>query len=294
VLDIGKPALYSEQGHIVVWESQSSARVRREAWARADIGAARIRDLEQRELDALNHQLQRRLAGGIRFEKTAQLVDPLELFQALHASFAAAGGQWIRQAVTSLIKEGSQASAVFANGERVSSGLMVVCAGVRSKSLMRDVGHEVPLIAERGYHLQVPSTQAHSWWPDLPPVVFEDRSMIVTRFAQSLRACSFVEFANVDSPPDSRKWERLAKHVSELGLPFGAEPSRWMGARPTLPDYLPAIGRSRRVSNLLYAFGHQHLGLTLGPVTADAIAALAVGEEPGIALAPFDVERLSG
>jgi D-amino-acid dehydrogenase len=124
--------------------------------------------------------------------------------------------------------------------------------------------------------------------------VFEDRSMIVTRFAQSLRACSFVEFAHVNSPPDPRKWERLAKHVLDLGLPFGDAPSRWMGARPTLPDYLPAIGRSRRAENLFYAFGHQHLGLTIGPVTGHAIAALALGQAPGISLAPFDIERFRG
>jgi D-amino-acid dehydrogenase len=117
--------------------------------------------------------------------------------------------------------------------------------------------------------------------------------MIVTRFAQSLRACSFVEFADVNSPPDPRKWERLRKHVNELGLPFGEAPSRWMGARPTLPDYLPAIGRSRRASNLLYAFGHQHLGLTLGPVTAEIIAALALNAAPPISVAPFDIERFS-
>ena len=48
-----------------------------------------------------------------------------------------------------------------------------------------------------------------------------------------------------------------------------------MGSRPTLPDYLPAIGRSERTPNLLYAFGHQHLGLTLAPITATLVAALA-------------------
>src|SRR3546814_12146799 len=51
-----------------------------------------------------------------------------------------------------------------------------------------------------------------------------------------------------------------------LGLPIGADAQPWMGARPTLPDYLPAIGRSTRAVNLFYAFGRQHLGLTLGPI----------------------------
>jgi glycine/D-amino acid oxidase-like deaminating enzyme len=293
VADLGKPGLFTDRGHIVVWETERSAKAKRAAWLRADVGSAVIRDLQDRELDALSHQLKRPLAGGLRFEKTGQLVDPPELFQTLHDRFAAAGGEWVREAVTAVAVENARARAVFISGRPVDAEMIVICAGARSKALMRGAGHVVPLIAERGYHLQVPAEQAQGWWPDLPPVVFEDRSMIVTRFAKALRACSFVELADIESPPDVRKWERLIRHVTELGLPFGDSPSRWMGARPTLPDYLPAIGRSRRAPNLLYAFGHQHLGLTLGPVTAEIVQAIATGAEPQINLEPFDIERFS-
>ena len=66
-----------------------------------------------------------------------------------------------------------------------------------------------------------------------------------------------------------------------------------MGARPTLPDYLPAIGRSGKADNLFYAFGHQHLGLTLAPITARLIGTLARGETPALDLAPFDINRFA-
>ncbi|MGQ0660542.1 MAG: FAD-dependent oxidoreductase, partial [Sphingosinicella sp.] len=56
-------------------------------------------------------------------------------------------------------------------------------------------------------------------------------------------------------------------------------------------DYLPAIGCSRRDPRILYAFGHQHLGLTLAAATGEAVAALATGETPPVDLAPFDLER---
>lgn len=96
--------------------------------------------------------------------------------------------------------------------------------------------------------------------------------MIVTGFEHGLRAASFVEFNQVDAAPDPRKWTRLRKHVGDLGLPFKGEGGEWIGTRPTLPDYLPAIGRSDRADNLFYAFGHQHLGLTLGAVTGEIVA----------------------
>jgi D-amino-acid dehydrogenase len=149
-------------------------------------------------------------------------------------------------------------------------------------------GHGVPLVAERGYHLRA----APNAWPlDLPPVVFEDRSIIVTRFSNCVQVAGFMEFGDPDSPPDPRKWRRLERHVAELGLPIKPPFETWMGARPTLPDYLPAIGRSTRAGNLIYAFGHQHLGLTLAPVTAEIIQALVDATAPRFDLAPFDLAR---
>jgi D-amino-acid dehydrogenase len=153
---------------------------------------------------------------------------------------------------------------------------------------MRRAGHVAPVVAERGYHIEGPAGD----WGDLPPVVFEDRAMIVTRFADRLRASSFVEFAAAGSPADPRKWARLRRHAEALGLPLAkADTTTWMGARPTLPDYLPAIGRSRKIGGLIYAFGHQHLGLTLSAVTGELIGDLALGRTPAIDLSPFDIAR---
>lgn len=115
--------------------------------------------------------------------------------------------------------------------------------------------------------------------------------MIVTAFRSGLRAASFVEFARADAPADRRKWARLRSHVSELGLSFREPCSEWFGARPTLPDYLPALGRSERAANLLYAFGHQHLGLTLAAISGELIVALARREAADVDLTPFDLER---
>ena len=37
----------------------------------------------------------------------------------------------------------------------------------------------------------------------------------------------------------------------------------WLGFRPTLPDALPVVGASS-APGVVYAFGHQHVGWTLG------------------------------
>ena len=71
----------------------------------------------------------------------------------------------------------------------------------------------------------------------------------------------------------------------------GGETSRWMGTRPTLPDYLPAIGRAPRQRNLYLALGHQHIGLTTAAATARLIGELVAGQAPAIDLAAFAPDR---
>ena len=171
----------------------------------------------------------------------------------------------------------------------LSADQIVVTSGVASAALLRPFGLKAPIIAERGYHLQ---TGPDVDWPaTLSPVVFEDRSMIVTRFAGGLRAASIVEFARAQAKPDPAKWNRLRRHIAALGLPIGADAKPWMGARPTLPDYLPAIGRVPRTKGVSYAFGHNHLGLTLAPITGELVAAMLEGATTATPMQSFALER---
>jgi glycine/D-amino acid oxidase-like deaminating enzyme len=61
--------------------------------------------------------------------------------------------------------------------------------------------------------------------------------------------------------------------------PGVAGPS-WVGARPVLADYLPAIGGATGPAKLFYATGHQHIGLTIAPVTAELIADVVAERTP--------------
>jgi D-amino-acid dehydrogenase len=257
---IGGSGLLREQGHIVAWESGAGARRGRASLRRFESPVVRWRDLEAEEAQALHGHLRAELADAVCFEGTASVADPGAVLDALRSAFAQRGGTLEERSTT------------LSEARRAGRDLVVIAAGVRSASLMQELGVKVPLIAERGYHIQ----SAHSRWPmSLPPVVFEERALVVTRLVSGLRATSFVEFSHPDAPPDRRKWVRLEAHADALGLPFDSPPGRWVGSRPTLPDYLPAIGPSKQDPRVLYAFGHQHLGLTLGPATGELVATIA-------------------
>jgi D-hydroxyproline dehydrogenase len=252
---VGAQALIAEDGHFVVWETASGAHAGRESLRGTRIGTTSYREVTSQEATTLG--------------------------------FIASGGA-LRHAVVHRLSVGkSRAIVELESGERISADMVVAAAGVGTGELLEQIGHRVPIIAERGYHIQSAVTD----WPDMPPVVFEERSMIVNRFRSGLRATSFVEFGRRHSPPDARKWQRLRSHARDLGLSFGEPATEWMGARPTLPDYLPAIGRSHLAGNLWYAFGHQHLGLTLAAVTGEMIGAMALGDEPMLDARSFSLDR---
>lgn len=66
-----------------------------------------------------------------------------------------------------------------------------------------------------------------------------------------------------------------------------------MGMRPVTADCLPVIGRDPKRDNLFYAAGHAMLGVTMGPVTAKAIADLICSGSISFDIGAFDPARFA-
>ncbi|MBD7941425.1 NAD(P)/FAD-dependent oxidoreductase [Brevundimonas guildfordensis] len=261
-------------GHTVVWSTPEAARRGLAGWNAARIGAARFRVLETEELAAYGAVLSQRPAGGIRFTGTGQVSEPQAVRDALLAAFAARGGQTMHADATAIRPVAHAAEVALSNGTTVTADRVVVAAGAWSERLMTPLSVRAPLIGERGYSVQ---SAQHDWPDDLPLTVFEDRALAVARFDGGLRASSHVEFGAPSARPDPRKWRSIEAHLRDLGVAFSAQPDRWCGPRPTLPDYLPAIGRLQAHPQVHYAFGHQHLGLTTAARTAEIVEQMALG-----------------
>ena len=123
-----------------------------------------------------------------------------------------------------------------------------------------------------------------------------DGKFMVTPMELGLRAAGTVEFAGLRAPPN---WERahiLMRHARRMlpGLRASYEAERltkWMGHRPSLPDSLPVIGRSRRTPDVVYAFGHGHVGLAAAPMTGGIVTDLVGGKQPRVDIEPFSASR---
>jgi glycine oxidase len=66
----------------------------------------------------------------------------------------------------------------------------------------------------------------------------------------------------------------------------------WVGHRPGSRDDAPILGAGP-LKGLIYATGHHRNGILLTPVTADAIARMALDGSPDPLLASFGPERFT-
>ncbi len=215
--------------------------------------------------------------------------DPHAYAAALGACLLRGGATLREETVTGFsFRDDAVAGVTTANGT-VAADVIVVACGAWSKLLAAQLGERVPLDTERGYHAMFSapgSPQLHG------PVYWADRSLILSPMAGGVRLTSSVEFGGLSAPADYSHLNRLAADVRRALPSASAEVnSRWLGFRPSMPDSLPVIGATRRHANCFLAFGHGHLGLTLGPVTGRLVADLVEGRPTGMPMAPYAPAR---
>ena len=220
------------------------------------------------------------------FPKCAHVLDPLEVVRAFATAATARGASFMQREVRALQTDGAGIQIITDAGP-IAVRSAIVCAGVWSAPLLAPFGLKAPLEAARGYHVQMPGAT-----PLVDaPILYSDANIVVTPMAGRVRATSFMEFAGTDAPPDPRKPVWLRDKLRGLGYSCDEQPPSWVGPRPVLPDYLPAMGRVAAAPNLLYAFGHQHIGLTLCAVTARTMADLVAGRTPAVDVSAFDLRN---
>jgi len=227
-------------------------------------------------------------AGAIHFPDPGFVPDPGGLAKAYAALFGRKGGRYLVGDARTLEQSGTRWRMATLEGT-ITAREVVVAMGPWSDQVFAPLGYSIPLAVKRGYHLHVKAdgnAVLHH------PVLDADNGFLLAPMNRGIRITTGAEFARRDAPPTPVQVERAvprAHALFPLGEPVDARP--WMGARPCLPDMLPVIGKAPRHSGLWFDFGHQHHGLTLGPVTGRLLAEMMAGETPFADARPFAAER---
>jgi glycine/D-amino acid oxidase-like deaminating enzyme len=265
---------------------------------RAFLGDARERELARRlgvrwELldGAALREREPALNGALRhavfYPDVAHVLSPHKTASCLAGAFVAAGGTLLDEAVTGITSRPHEVEATLRR-RRVRSRYLVVAAGLASREVCGLLGWTPPLAAEMGYHLTFPGAGGLL---DAPVAAAED-AFIATPMDDHLRVAGTVEFARREAPAAWHRAERLARQAAGLfAEPLPAPGDRWRGSRPSLPDFLPAIGPIPGHPRVIAAFGHQHIGLTTAAVTGELVRDMVRGETPEVDVAPYAPAR---
>ncbi len=242
--------------------------------------------LDAAAIAALEPQLSPIFHRGALFSGSWHLSDPSGFLHAL-LSHLQGKGLVVHSLAVQTLKADAQEVRVGGAGHEAAYDYLALCAGVHSKALAAQCGDDVPLQAERGYHLMFPGSSALI----SRPVGWAERGFYMTPMAQGVRVAGTVEIADL-APQMHSGLLQLLDFASHRALPgLGIAQNPWLGFRPTLPDGLPVLGRSRKSARVLYAFGHQHIGLTLGGVSGSMVADLVAGRDPIMDLRAFSANR---
>ncbi len=265
-------ALLSKQGCMYLYPTQSDFDE-----ARPSNQLRRDQGIEFSELDAgdihdLEPEIKKTFARGLIFEQATQVLNPQSLSTRYFETFIKNGGASRVARVLSVAHSDDGVTLNLGEGNTLMADQVVIAAGALSKQIEGIGTSRLPLDTERGYHIQYRGMQSLlnrpvSW-----------AGFYATPTDEGLRFAGTVEIAGLSEEKNPRNLDYLTRHANQM-FDLPEQPDQdWLGYRPTFPDALPVIGYSAMSQKILYAFGHQHIGLTLAGITGKLISELISGE----------------
>jgi Glycine/D-amino acid oxidases (deaminating) len=280
-VEVEGTALLNRRGCLYAYETPQAARAAEtDMTFRRTLGVT-VELLSAAEFAAMEPSLPP-MAGAAYFPKAIFLSDPGRMVALIAEAARKAGVQIVKARATGLER---RVDGVIVSGRalQIHGRRAVIAAGAHSRALALCAGDRVPLDTERGYHVEWDMAQPPLTRPTCPTA----RGFYLCPMAGRLRVAGTVELGGLTARPSPHRIARLVAGARAI-FPHLPEPTRsWMGFRPSMPDSLPVIGPSAAGPEILHAYGHGHIGLTLAPITARIVADLLDAKTPELDIAPY-------
>lgn len=251
--------------------------------ARSDLGIT-WEELSRDKLLDRDPHISKLYQFGLAYKNHGWITNPAAYVSSLAKHFQKNGGKILIGEVTKI--NGNNVE--LKDGNILKAKNIVLATGAWSKNLATQLGHNIPLQAERGYHLSLKNAS------HMPPNTYliTDKKFGLTPMDGFLRCAGQSEFAPLEMPPNPKAIRNLRKFLFRFypKLEYESE-TIWQGTRPTLPDSLPMIGRSSKNTSVVFAFGGQHLGLTMGPKVGKMVRDIIFERQSNINMKPYSSDR---
>jgi D-hydroxyproline dehydrogenase len=280
--------LVKKKGIIYIWTNKNLKSREFEIKVRNDLGIEQ-KLLTQKEVLELEPNLNPVFDAGVIYESAMHARDPHGILKEIFKLFIKKGGKFIQENIKTLKQIDDNETVLKSETKEYKFEKTVLASGAFSKTLTDQLGEKIPLDTERGYHVHFKNMD----YLISRPVIFLDRGFGMTPMNQGLRAVGTVELGGLQNPPSKKRIDYVTKCAKELLPQHEKHEDEWLGFRPTLPDFLPILGPSLKNKNIIYAFGHHHLGWTLGAITGKIVSSIVAEEKTNLDLSPYSSKRFN-
>jgi len=286
--EIDTTGLLEKKGIIYVWTKENLKSRNLEIKVRDDLGVKQTL-ISKAEILDLEPNLQPIFDGGVLYDYAWHARDPYTITKKLFDLFIKKGGKFIKENVLNINQSNPNETLVKTELNQYTFEKTVIACGAFSKKLTDQLGENIPLDTERGYHVHFKGMD-HLL---SRAVINLDRGFGLTPMNQGMRAVGTVELGGLIIPPSKKRIDYIVRCAKELLPELNKHDDEWLGFRPTLPDFLPVIGPSLKNKNIIYAFGHHHLGWTLGAITGKIVSEIVAEEKTNLDLSPYNSSRFN-
>lgn len=195
--------------------------------------------------------------------------------------------------ITGFDTSGDRVTSVRTPHGAIAADHFVMCLGVYSPELSRQLGVRLPIYPIKGYSVTLP-IEGRNQVPRYAGVD-EDNLTAYARFGDRLRVTSTAEFAGFDRSHKPSDYRHMLSSIRDL-FPEAAsydKPAYWAGLRPMTPEGTPIFGEAGRYRNMSFNTGHGHIGWTMSAGSARIAADRLAGRQPAIDLAGMVVSPAS-
>jgi glycine/D-amino acid oxidase-like deaminating enzyme len=299
ILDLALPAydelfdeielggLVEKKGILYIWNDQSLKSRELEINVRNKLGVDQ-QVVTAKEIHDLEPNIKPIYHGGVYYQYGRHARNPKKILLKLFELFLKKGGKFLKMNIQN-INFDLEKPILRSEKQNFIFDKVVIACGSFSKKLTDNLDEKIPLDTERGYHVHFKECE-HLL---SRPVIFQNRGFGITPMEQGLRVVGTVEFGGLKNPLSKSRVKNLINNAKYMMGDLPEHEDEWLGFRPTLPDYLPVIGPSKKYKNVFYCFGHHHLGWTLGPISGKIVSGMIAEENTNLDLKPYSSLRFS-
>ena len=227
---------------------------------------------------------------GILFKNSIRVKSPLKLSKKYFNYFIKSGGKFVQESCKDL-QYIEDKWVIFSNKNKSYFDQVVVSTGPWSKNILSNLGYNIPLAWERGYHHHFSTKKKIS----INPAIYDvEGGFVYSSNGSDVRVTSGVELTFLDAVENEIQINESIQKLRKI-IPLNKKliDKPWLGSRPTIIDSLPMIGKAPKHKNLWFNFGHNHIGLSTSAGSAVIISEMIQNKKTSINADPFSPKRFS-